>query len=222
MLFDDSLFLFFFSSRTILLPRFNVKDMVTKGNNSNNSKKKNNDTCVTAQESSAQMTRINEDNETKQEMDKDIKMEHAEVEEQKVKENKIEDKDDNDKIEDEKEPAECRFKRKGRVINSKTARAMLTWSHFTFRQRLLSKAREYPNTKVVICDEDYTSKTCGKCGNIHEKLGGNKIFKCPQKKCDLVIDRDCNGARNIALRFLTKKCSSILKPLLRNSFVSTY
>jgi transposase len=43
-------------------------------------------------------------------------------------------------------------------------------------------------------------KTCGRCGHIHEKLGGNKRFKCPA--CGLEIDRDANGARNILLRYL--------------------
>ncbi len=43
-----------------------------------------------------------------------------------------------------------------RKINSKTARSMLGWSHFRFRQRLLNKVREYPWVKVGICDEHYT------------------------------------------------------------------
>ena len=32
-------------------------------------------------------------------------------------------------------------------------------------------------------------------GSIHEKLGGNRIFKCPN--CKMEIGRDFNGARNI-------------------------
>ena len=66
---------------------------------------------------------------------------------------------------------------------------------------LINKTREYPWCKVVICDEDYTSKTCGKCGKIHEKLSGSKLFKCPY--CHIEIDRDVNGARNILLRCIT-------------------
>lgn len=69
-----------------------------------------------------------------------------------------------------------------RVLNSKAAKAMLTWSHFRFRERLLFKSREYPDCKVLICGEEFTSKTCGSCGFLHQKLGGNKIFKCPN--CD--------------------------------------
>ena len=88
-----------------------------------------------------------------------------------------------------------------RRIGSKTARQMLTWSHYRFQQRLLNKTREYRGSQVIVCDEAYTSKTCGHCGKLHEKLGGNKTFKCPY--CDIRMDRDMNGARNILLRYLT-------------------
>ena len=88
--------------------------------------------------------------------------------------------------------------RSRRKIRSKTARAMMTWAHYQFKQRLLFKRQEYPWCKVVICDEAYTSKTCGRCGALHQKLGGNKTFKCPS--CCLVLDRDVNGARNILLK----------------------
>ncbi len=79
--------------------------------------------------------------------------------------------------------AEDGTRHKARKINGKAARAMLTWSHCRFRQRLLHKIREYPQCRVVVCDEDFTSKTCGRCGFVHEKLGGNKTFKCPFMPC---------------------------------------
>ncbi len=73
---------------------------------------------------------------------------------------------------------------------------------------------------VVRCNESYTSKTCPDCGHIHEKLGGEKTFRCPQ--CGFTADRDAiaklcasfaqatalgvpplaSGARNIMLRAL--------------------
>lgn len=84
-------------------------------------------------------------------------------------------------------------------LYSKVARAMLTWSHFKFKQFLKSKAKEY-GAIVFEVDESYTSKTCGKCGYILNSLGGRKVFRCP--KCGLVIDRDYNGVRNIYLRTL--------------------
>jgi IS605 OrfB family transposase len=70
-------------------------------------------------------------------------------------------------------------------------------SHFTFRERLKYKAKEYGSI-IREVDESYTSKTCGKCSEIKENLCGNKIFEC--EKCNLTIDRDINGARNILIK----------------------
>jgi putative transposase len=93
------------------------------------------------------------------------------------------------------------IRRGQRKIHSKTVRGMVTWSHFRFRQKLLHKVRAYKERKILICDEAYTSKTCGQCGSLHQKLGGSKTFACPS--CKAVVDRDVNGARNILLRYLT-------------------
>jgi putative transposase len=91
---------------------------------------------------------------------------------------------------------------KRRKIDKKTTRSLLSWNHYKFRMRLLSKIREYPWCKVELCNESYTSKTCGQCGFIHEKLEGNKTFKCPQ--CNFTCDRDHNASRNIWLKHLTE------------------
>ena len=93
------------------------------------------------------------------------------------------------------------MKRFHRRISRKTVRQMVTWAHFRFRKRLLWKQQFFSKCKVIICDEAYTSKTCGKCGFIHQKLGGAKEFKCPQ--CQYHGDRDIHAARNILLRYLT-------------------
>ena len=86
-----------------------------------------------------------------------------------------------------------------RKIRSKTARNMLTWSHFRFAQHLTQMAARN-NCIVVRCNESYTSKTCPECGTIHEKLGSSKLFKCPS--CNYKAERDANGARNIMIRAL--------------------
>jgi len=86
-----------------------------------------------------------------------------------------------------------------RVISGKTARSMLTWSHYQFKQRLLYKASQTSHCQVIICGEAYTSKTCGKCGKLH-KVKGSEWFTCPQPNCGFSMDRDHNGARNILLR----------------------
>lgn len=96
----------------------------------------------------------------------------------------------------------ARMSRRGRrKINSKAVRGMLTWAHYRFRQALLSKAVLYPDCRVVVCDEAYTSKTCGRCGEINHRLGGSKVFRCAP--CGYTADRDVSAARNILLRYLT-------------------
>ena len=90
--------------------------------------------------------------------------------------------------------------KKQRSIGTKTARAMCTMSHFSFKQRLLSKQREYSNCTVIICDEAYTSKTCGMCGVLNNSLGSKKELEC--EFCGYCADRDVNAARNILLKYL--------------------
>jgi len=89
-----------------------------------------------------------------------------------------------------------------RKIGRKTARGMCTWAHYRFRQTLINKATLYPWCKVIICDEAYTSKTCGQCGVLNHKLKGQKVFRCGS--CHYVADRDISAARNILLRYLTR------------------
>lgn len=85
----------------------------------------------------------------------------------------------------------------GRCIRSKTARGLMTFSHFTFRQRLIHTA-SMTGSKVYIRDEDYTSKTCTNCGTIHDGLGSSGVFKCP--RCHVKACRDGAAARNIFLK----------------------
>ena len=89
------------------------------------------------------------------------------------------------------------IKKKNRNIGKQTVRSMLSLSHFSFKQRLLFMAKSR-GCKVDICNEAYTSKTCGCCGVLNCSLGGNRMFTC--KNCNSVIDRDYNGARNIYLK----------------------
>jgi putative transposase len=84
-----------------------------------------------------------------------------------------------------------------RKIHSVTVRKMMLWSHYKFRQRLKQKG-ELLGCRVHEVSEHYTSKTCGRCGQIHWTLGGRKVFKCPH--CHWKLDRDFNGARNIFIK----------------------
>ena len=93
-------------------------------------------------------------------------------------------------------------KRDKRRIESSTVRNMLGWSHYKFRMMLISKILENKKKKVLFPSEEYTSKTCTRCGEIKRNLGSAKVYKC--LKCDLEIDRDVNGSRNILLKTLSE------------------
>ena len=85
---------------------------------------------------------------------------------------------------------------KKRTIRSKTARSMLSWAHYRFRTRLEHKALAC-GKEVATVTEEYTSKTCGRCGHVNAKFS-SKTFKCAA--CGVTMDRDANGARNIFLK----------------------
>lgn len=86
-----------------------------------------------------------------------------------------------------------------RKLSRMTKRLLYMFSFYTFKQRLLWKAKMNGN-KVIIVDESFTSKTCGVCGTQNKTLGCKKVFECLD--CGLKIDRDVNGARNILLKHL--------------------
>ena len=67
----------------------------------------------------------------------------------------------------------------GRKFGSKTARAMLTWAHYRFKQFLKFQAKK-KNVVVVEVSEAYTSKTCTRCGHIHTKFRWRKSVHMPQ------------------------------------------
>lgn len=88
-----------------------------------------------------------------------------------------------------------------RRLVSKTARALMDWRHGTFRSKLVERAASR-GTDVLVVSEHYTTKTCGRCGFLKENVGAAKVYRCDS--CDLVIDRDFNGARNIFLRAIRR------------------
>ena len=88
---------------------------------------------------------------------------------------------------------------KRRAIGKRTVREMLRLKHFAFRQRLLHLAAA-GGVDVVVAGEEYTSKTCGHCGEVRHTLGGAKTFRCLASGCGVVADRDVNGARNIYVK----------------------
>jgi len=68
--------------------------------------------------------------------------------------------------------------------------------HYSFKERLRIKLSEYSGT-LIDCTEEFTSKTCTRCGTLND-VGSSEVFNC--SRCKLCIDRDVNGARNIYLK----------------------
>jgi putative transposase len=83
---------------------------------------------------------------------------------------------------------------------------MATLRHCEFIDKLINKTREFTWCKVIECDEQWTSKTCGKCGKIDNDLGKSRTYSC--KHCSVIIDRDINASRNILLRYVSQSFDS--------------
>jgi transposase len=86
--------------------------------------------------------------------------------------------------------------RDGRVFGAPSTRAMLTWAHYRFNERLRSAAHRFPGRYVASdTGEPGTTRTCpnAECGRWHTHLGGNHTFTCPH--CGIVAGRDDVGAR---------------------------
>ena len=91
----------------------------------------------------------------------------------------------------------CRLTERGKrnFFGSKLARALYTWSHRLFRQRLAFAAVRYPGRHVYECCEPGTSKTCTNCGAWKQDLRlGDKVYRCSH--CGIHVDRQVAGARN--------------------------
>lgn len=84
-------------------------------------------------------------------------------------------------------------------MSKKTKAKTVAWNHCLFVDRLVSYSASQ-KTNVIVCTEEYTSKTCSSCGNLKNNLGSNKTYNC--SSCNKVFDRDINAAKNILLKSL--------------------
>jgi transposase len=83
-------------------------------------------------------------------------------------------------------------------LRAKTNREMFGISHYILKTRMEMKCEEN-GTMFQSPTEEYTSKTCGRCGLINASLGSSETFKCD---CGLVCHRDLHAARNIYMKWL--------------------
>ena len=86
-----------------------------------------------------------------------------------------------------------------RNIGRVTARAMIGLSHYKFKEKLLYKASCYRNRYVLTeCHEKFTTKRCGRCGEIDNNMTDEKIYNCAN--CGYIEGRDKNASRNILIQ----------------------
>lgn len=82
----------------------------------------------------------------------------------------------------------------GMVKNRRLSRSIMDQGFHEFRRQLEYKAKMY-GSEVIVADRFYPStKTCSRCGTIHDMGLGKRTMSCG---CGLVIDRDLNAAINL-------------------------
>jgi len=91
--------------------------------------------------------------------------------------------------------------RRGRRISRSSVKKLLCWSHYAFRQRLITKAKQV-GRDVVVNGEEYTTQTCCHCGNLTQ-VGRRKLYRC--SACNMVADRDANAAACALIKLLTER-----------------
>ncbi len=87
----------------------------------------------------------------------------------------------------------------GMVRNRRLARTIVD-AGFGQLRRLLGYKAAWRGARLVEADPFYSSsKTCSACGVVKAKLHlSERVFRCEDPACGLVLDRDLNAARNLA------------------------
>lgn len=87
----------------------------------------------------------------------------------------------------------------GKLNSRQVKRDMLQLKPYLFKCRL---EESIINHRYYNITEEYTSITCTSCGNVKNK-DSSETYNC--QNCNLIIDRDVNGARNILIKYLITK-----------------
>jgi transposase len=81
-------------------------------------------------------------------------------------------------------------------LNKRVKFVLMMLSHYKFRQHLKAKCDEY-GCRLITVTEEYTSKTCTKCGFISNKFA-KREKECTS--CGYKLNRDVTGSRNIIIK----------------------
>jgi putative transposase len=92
---------------------------------------------------------------------------------------------------------------KGKKLSPMVKRLMMQFSFYKFKEKLTYKCDTY-GKQLLIVNESYTSCTCTNCGHIN-KVKGKEHLEC--EKCEIKIDRDAAGSRNILIKTFTEQPS---------------
>lgn len=96
-------------------------------------------------------------------------------------------------------------------LRAKSNREMFGISHYKFLERMRQKCEEMSAT-LVVADESYTTKTCGRCGTLNDRVGTSEVFACVDAACGLRCHRDLHAARNIYLRWACASAAAAPAP----------
>ncbi|WP_433759042.1 IS607 family element RNA-guided endonuclease TnpB [Nocardia sp. CA-135398] len=93
----------------------------------------------------------------------------------------------------------------GMLKNRRLAKHIADAGFGELRRQLDYKTRRHGG-RLVVADRFYpSSKTCSACGSVKAKLTlSERLFVCD--RCPLVLDRDLNAARNLAVLASTQSC----------------
>lgn len=82
--------------------------------------------------------------------------------------------------------------------NKHLSKAIANQKFFEFRTKLTSKCKQ-SNIELRVVDRFYpSSKTCSSCGEVKKDLKlSDRVYKCINEKCNLIIDRDLNASYNL-------------------------
>ena len=87
----------------------------------------------------------------------------------------------------------------GLLQNHHLAQAIGDVGFREFRRQLTYKAAWYGCQLVVVSRWEPSSKTCSRCGWVDEDLLlADRVFRCQNPTCGLVLERDLNAAINLA------------------------